>query len=258
MLSGNDVEHALIGLAAMEIGVPYCPISPPYALASQDFAKLQASPSTFGRTAADLPLPARRQLAPLGARGPRPGLSRRAQRRPRLAHADLRRDARRGRAHRRGVCSTSISAPSGRSSSSSGNDIEHALIGLAAMEIGVPYCPISPPYSLASQRLRQAALRLRPADAGPGLRDRRRRLRARARRRRRRRRSPRVAARDADAADGRRRSPTSSPRRPAPQLERAHARVGPETIAKILFTSGSTGIPKASSTPSGCSAAINQ
>ena len=41
VLSGNNVEHALIGLAAMEIGVPYCPISPPYALASQDFAKLR-------------------------------------------------------------------------------------------------------------------------------------------------------------------------------------------------------------------------
>ena len=41
VLSGTDVEHALIGLAAMEIGVPYCPISPPYALASQDFAKLK-------------------------------------------------------------------------------------------------------------------------------------------------------------------------------------------------------------------------
>ena len=41
VLSGNDVEHALIGLAAMEIGVPYCPISPPYSLASQDFAKLK-------------------------------------------------------------------------------------------------------------------------------------------------------------------------------------------------------------------------
>ena len=41
VLSGNDVEHALIGLAAMEIGVPYCPISAPYSLASQDFAKLK-------------------------------------------------------------------------------------------------------------------------------------------------------------------------------------------------------------------------
>jgi feruloyl-CoA synthase len=41
VLSGNDVEHALIGLAAMEIGVPYCPISPPYSLASLDFAKLR-------------------------------------------------------------------------------------------------------------------------------------------------------------------------------------------------------------------------
>ena len=41
VLSGADVEHALIGLAAMEIGVPYCPISPPYSLASQDFARLK-------------------------------------------------------------------------------------------------------------------------------------------------------------------------------------------------------------------------
>ena len=33
ILSGADIDHALIGLAAMEIGVPYCPISPPYSLA---------------------------------------------------------------------------------------------------------------------------------------------------------------------------------------------------------------------------------
>jgi feruloyl-CoA synthase len=42
ILSGNDIEHALIGLAAMYIGVPYAPISPAYALISQDFGKLRS------------------------------------------------------------------------------------------------------------------------------------------------------------------------------------------------------------------------
>ena len=34
ILSGNDIEHALIGLAAMYVGIPYAPISPAYALIS--------------------------------------------------------------------------------------------------------------------------------------------------------------------------------------------------------------------------------
>ncbi len=41
ILSGNDIEHALLGLAAMHIGVPYAPISVPYSLVSQDFKKLK-------------------------------------------------------------------------------------------------------------------------------------------------------------------------------------------------------------------------
>src|SRR6185295_3696981 len=32
ILSGNDLEHATLGLAAMMIGVPYAPISVPYSL----------------------------------------------------------------------------------------------------------------------------------------------------------------------------------------------------------------------------------
>lgn len=40
ILSGNSIEHAQIALAAMTIGVPYAPLSPAYALLSQDFAKL--------------------------------------------------------------------------------------------------------------------------------------------------------------------------------------------------------------------------
>jgi len=42
ILSGNDIEHALIALAAMHVGIPYAPISVPYSLLSQDFGKLKA------------------------------------------------------------------------------------------------------------------------------------------------------------------------------------------------------------------------
>src|SRR5580700_6702167 len=41
ILSGNDIEHALLGLAAMHVGIPYAPISVPYSLLSQDFGKLR-------------------------------------------------------------------------------------------------------------------------------------------------------------------------------------------------------------------------
>ena len=41
VLSGNSAAHALIGLAAQAVGVPYAPISPPYSLASQDLGKLR-------------------------------------------------------------------------------------------------------------------------------------------------------------------------------------------------------------------------
>ena len=42
ILSGNDIEHALIGLAAMYVGIPYAPISPAYALISTDFGRLRS------------------------------------------------------------------------------------------------------------------------------------------------------------------------------------------------------------------------
>ena len=41
LFSGNDIEHLQIALAAMYAGIPYCPVSPAYALLSQDFAKLR-------------------------------------------------------------------------------------------------------------------------------------------------------------------------------------------------------------------------
>lgn len=41
LFSGNDIEHLQIALGAMYAGIPYCPVSPAYALLSQDFAKLR-------------------------------------------------------------------------------------------------------------------------------------------------------------------------------------------------------------------------
>ncbi len=41
ILSGNDFEHALMGLSALFVGVPYAPLSVGYSLLSKDFAKLR-------------------------------------------------------------------------------------------------------------------------------------------------------------------------------------------------------------------------
>ena len=41
ILSENDLEHALLAMGCMVAGVPFVPVSPPYSLVSQDFAKLR-------------------------------------------------------------------------------------------------------------------------------------------------------------------------------------------------------------------------
>ena len=64
----------------------------------------------------------------------------------------------------------------------SGNSIEHALLALAAMYVGVPYAPIAPAYSLQASEFGTLAPGLRPDAAGPGVRGRGRGVRARARR----------------------------------------------------------------------------
>src|SRR5215475_6493568 len=41
VISGNDIEHALLALGAMYVGIPYAPISAAYSLMSSDFGKLR-------------------------------------------------------------------------------------------------------------------------------------------------------------------------------------------------------------------------
>src|SRR3972149_8910966 len=41
ILSDNDIEHALLALACMHVGIAYVPVSPAYSLISTDFGKLR-------------------------------------------------------------------------------------------------------------------------------------------------------------------------------------------------------------------------
>ena len=116
------------------------------------------------------------------------------------------------------------------------------FFGLSAQYVGIPYAPISPAYSLVSSDF--SKLRDVVAALTPGL----------------------IFAADgakfakAIAAAVPRGIPVVSTRCPvegrgvlftdlanaevSPTVEVAHGRVGPDTVAKILFTSGSTGSPK--------------
>ena len=41
ILSGNSIEHGLLALAAMHVGIPYAPIAPAYSLSVRDYGALQ-------------------------------------------------------------------------------------------------------------------------------------------------------------------------------------------------------------------------
>ncbi len=125
----------------------------------------------------------------------------------------------------------------------SDNDLEHLQLGLGAMLAGVPFAPVSAAYSLVSQdygKLRHILGVLTPglvfASSGAAY-------------------GKAIAATvepdvpvvlTAGTIEGRKtlrfdelRTTTATA-----QVDAAHDRVGPETIAKFLFTSGSTKLPK--------------
>ncbi len=123
------------------------------------------------------------------------------------------------------------------------NDLEQFILTLAGQHVGIPVAPISPPYSLVSKdlsRLRHIANLLTPGliFAADGNRYER--------------------ALAAIATDGTPIVVTHSPPRgkpaisfsdllnkiPSQSIEAAHDRIHPDDVAKFLFTSGSTAMPK--------------
>jgi feruloyl-CoA synthase len=124
------------------------------------------------------------------------------------------------------------------------NSIDHAMLALGCLYVGVPYCPVSPPYSLVSQdfeKLRHVLTTLTPglvfaADAARYGRA----IEA-------------AVPRDTEVVlgEGRLEGRTATPladllaTRPTPAIEAALQATGPDTITKFLFTSGSTKMPKA-------------
>jgi feruloyl-CoA synthase len=126
----------------------------------------------------------------------------------------------------------------------SGNSIDHALMAFGALYAGIPFCPVSPAYSLISKDYGKLAYLIRLLTPGLVFAD--------------------DAAKFADAlranvpagceiAASRGQMPgrgvtmlaelLATPEHPG--LNAAHAAIGPDTIAKFLLTSGSTGNPKA-------------
>lgn len=126
----------------------------------------------------------------------------------------------------------------------SGNSIDHVLIAFGALYAGIPFCPVSPAYSLVSRDYGKLAYLMKLLTPGLVFAD--------------------NASKFADALTANvpegteiaasfgevpgRTLTTLADLIATPLhagLEAAHASIGPDTIAKFLLTSGSTGNPKA-------------
>jgi feruloyl-CoA synthase len=116
----------------------------------------------------------------------------------------------------------------------SANGVEHLILALAAQHAGIAYAPVSPAYSLLSTdfcTLRHVMDVLTPgmvfADDASKFRN-------------------AIAAAVPAGTEVINSATFSALRavRPTGDVERAHAAIEPDSVAKILFTSGSTGIPK--------------
>jgi len=126
----------------------------------------------------------------------------------------------------------------------SGNSIDHALIAFGALYAGIPFCPVSPAYSLVSKDYGKLSYLMTLLTPGMVFVD--------------------DAEKFADAIEANVPAETeiavsygALPSRKAtlladlmasrlhPGLDAAHQAIGPDTIAKFLLTSGSTGNPKA-------------
>jgi feruloyl-CoA synthase len=126
----------------------------------------------------------------------------------------------------------------------SGNSIDHALVAFGALYAGIPFCPVSPAYSLVSKDYGKLAYLMKLLTPGLVFAD--------------------DATKFAAALGGHVpyeaeivASQGTVPSRGVtmladllatlnhPALDAAHQAIGPDTIAKFLLTSGSTGNPKA-------------
>jgi feruloyl-CoA synthase len=126
----------------------------------------------------------------------------------------------------------------------SGNSIDHALVAFGALYAGIPFCPVSPAYSLVSKDYGKLAFLMKLLTPGLVFAD--------------------DANKFADAILANAPAETeivvsrgeipglslttlgellATPEHP--RLDAVHDAIGPDTIAKFLLTSGSTGNPKA-------------
>jgi feruloyl-CoA synthase len=124
------------------------------------------------------------------------------------------------------------------------NDLEHALLALGCLYAGVAYCPTSPPYSLISQdfdKLHHVVKTLTPGlvFASDAQRYGRAMLATLG--------DDVELVTTAGTVPGRATTSFAAllATEPTPAVDAAHAATGPDTIAKFLFTSGSTKMPKA-------------